>query len=250
MTKFLINDISNGCVNQICTCDFYLLLIGKYNGLGPVEFLDALTNDYGPIIKLPGILNRNEALLLTDPNDFELAFRAEGSYPHRVLIKVFEYYCNQVCPKKYNFGGGLVTQHGEDWYKLRSIVNPIVVSPSMVRSHTPKADQISIDFIERIRKVRESNNETPANFMTEINKWAAEQIANIAFDTRLNLFKSENADTQDRGVKFVNTIHECVQLSALLEFTISPWEYFSTPAYKKFEKAVDTLVEYVNKFKR
>lgn len=186
--------------------------------------------------------------MLTDPNDFELTFRADGKYPYRVLFKLFEYYFTNQVPKKFHFGPALVTQHGENWYKLRTIINPIVVKPSMVNLHTTNADQIALEFIGRIREVRDSKNETPEDFMTEINKWTIEVLANIAFDTRLNLFISELADEQTRAVRFVESIHKMIELSSDLEFSISPWEYFPTPTYRKFEKAVDTLLEYVNEF--
>lgn len=206
-------------------------------------------NDYGPIIKVPGILNIDEAIMLTDPNDFELAFRTEGPYPHRVLLKVFEHYFTKVCPKRYQVRGGLVTQHGEDWYRLRSITNPILLKPSTVGLYTKQTDKISMDFVDRIRKVRDSNNETPANFLTEINKWAAESTANFAFDTRLNLFKGDQRAEHKRALQFVSAVDKSLELSGTLEFDLSPWEYFATPTYKQLEKTLNSIIEYVKNFR-
>lgn len=203
-------------------------------------------NDYGPIIKVPGILNIDEAIMLTDPNDFELTFRTEGNYPHRTLLKVFEYYFTEVCPKRYHFGGGLVTKHGEDWYRLRSITNPILLKPATVALYTTQSDKISMDFVDRIREVRDQNNETPANFLTEIHKWAAESTANVVFDTRLNLFKNDQVATHKRALQFVSAVDKSLELSGQLEFNLSPWKYFATPTYKEFEKTLDSIMEYIH----
>lgn len=202
--------------------------------------MEALKNDYGPVIKVPGMLNIKGSVMLTDPDDFALTYRTEGPYPHRVLLKVFEHYIKKVRPEKFNNIGGLATEHGETWYKLRSIANPIMLRPSTVRLYIPRIDQISLEFIDRIKKIRDNKtNETPANFMMEINKWAMESIANTAFDRRLNLF---TIDKSDRASTFVDAVDKSLELSVQLEWQPSLWEYLPTPTYKEFLRTVDTLV--------
>lgn len=202
----------------------------------------ALIEEYGPIVKVPGLLNKSDTVMINDPNDFDIIFRADGQYPDRTMMKIFEHYWNYVCPIKYHFDGGLATKHGEEWYKLRTVTNPILLKPTILSQHISKSDEIAIDFIERIKKIRDNNNEVPADFILEINKWTVEEIAYLAFGTRLNLLDSQPGG---RGMKYLNTIYECVDLSGKLEYEFSLWEHISTPTYRKFLKSADTLAEYV-----
>lgn len=50
-----------------------------------------------------------------------------------------------------------------------------------------------IDYSLRIRKMRDNNNQVPADFFEKINEWALESIAYIALDTRLGLINNPEA---------------------------------------------------------
>ena len=45
-------------------------------------------------------------------------------------------------------------------------------------------------FLDRIRKIRDNNNETPEKFFDDMTDWALESISLIALDTRLGVMEN------------------------------------------------------------
>lgn len=189
------------------------------------------------------MLSSKEKVMISDPDDFELAFRKEGLYPNRRLFVTSYHYRKRVAPAKFDNLPGLVGQ-GEAWGKIRTAVNPVMLKPSTINQYIPSSDHISLEFIERLRTLRDENNEVPPDFISEISKWAMETVSNIAFDTRLNVMGRAAGDSTSRATKFINTVDLYFRLSYQLELKPSFWRYYPTPEYKEAMKALDTISEY------
>lgn len=136
-----------------------------------LEFNQKLIEEYGSILKMPGILGNKEIIMVTDPNDFETIFRTEGMWPHRRGMETFNYYRKNIRPDVYKNMGGLISESGEPWAKMRSAVSPIMLKPSIVNAYMPVVDEIAIEFCDRIKNLRDNNLELPAKFLYELNKW-------------------------------------------------------------------------------
>lgn len=200
--------------------------------------------EYGNILILPSMLGNRGFILLSDPKDFELVFRNEGIWPFRRGMETLDVYRKKVRADLFKNYGGLISDQGEPWAKMRTIVNPILLKPLTVNTYVPVVDEIAIEFIERIKSLRSKDSETPANFGYELNKWSLESITAIALDQRLNVMNSSKSnDSNSRPRKLIDAIDEFFKLSYQLEVQPSLWRYFETPKYKRLMKTFDTMTE-------
>ena len=87
-----------------------------------------------------------------------------------------------------------MSRHGDKWYKIRTLVNPVMLQPKMVQCYTESINDITQDFIKYVL-ARDSNNQI---LNRDLNLWSLESIANITLDRRLGLFnKNSNRDVED-----------------------------------------------------
>lgn len=187
------------------------------------------------------MLGNQTLILLYDPKDFEKVFRNEGMWPIRRGMETFDAYRKKVRGDLFKNHGGLISDQGESWSKMRTTVNPILLKPSTVNSYVPIVDEIAIEFIERLKTLRNSSFETPANFGYELTKWSLESITAIALDQRLNVMNS--SDSNSRPKQLIQAVDDFFKLSYELEVQPSLWKYFETPKYKRLMKTFDIMTE-------
>lgn len=216
--------------------------------MGPIELQEDLIKEYGPVTSVPSMLSSAAMVLITDPNDFELIFRTEGPWPYRRAFEVSRHHRKEVRPEKFNNVGGLMGEHEEGWYKLRSTINPAMLRPATVNSYIPQVDYVANQFCDHIRCVRDEKNEMPAKFIFDINKWAMESISMLALDTHLNLLRDDVPNNDPRPREFIHSLEEFITLSVDLEYRPSLWKYIATPKYKRIIKAMDKFSEYTFHF--
>lgn len=83
---------------------------GKYNNLSMVQFHERLQEEYGLLVKLPGLAGKKDYLFSYHPEDIELVFRTEGVWPVRDTIHTFGYFRKQMRPETFKGRGGLLTE--------------------------------------------------------------------------------------------------------------------------------------------
>lgn len=129
---------------------------------------------------------------------------------------------------------------GEAWAKTRTIVNPILMNPKTVKYYIPKIDEIATEFINlRMKPLLDNNNELPANWSYEINKWSLESIGYIALDTRLGLLT--DGENTDDGLVVIQSTRKFFELHFELDILPSLWHYVKTPKFRKLMKVFDDL---------
>lgn len=79
---------------------------------------------------------------------------------------------------------------GEDWFNVRSKVNPIMMQPRVVKQYINCMDSIASEFIDNVRYLVKSNpdGQMPKTFLNEIYKWAFESAGVIAMDKRFGKY--------------------------------------------------------------
>lgn len=136
---------------------------------------------------------------------YELIFRTEGIWPIRKSIETFLYYRKNYRPDVFQNLGGLASEQGEIWFKMRSKVNPVMLQPKVVNSYIGNVDQVAIDFLDKMKTIQEENGEMPSNFGTELNHWALESIGVIALDQRLGVLTFESNSESQQIVQVLYT---------------------------------------------
>lgn len=163
------------------------------------------------------------------------------------MLSTFDHYRNDIRPDLFKESGGLINEQGEKWAKVRTMVNPIMMKPANANSYIPVIDQIAIDFVSHIEKIRDKNKETPANFGNDLRKWALESVCYIALDHRLNVFNTNQID--ERVIGLIKASDDFIELSFDLEVKPSPWRWIATPKYKQlmqsFELMTNTTMHYI-----
>lgn len=148
----------------------------------------AMRNDFGDVVRIPGLLGRADTLLAFKPCIFEKVFRTEGQFPRRRGLETFIYYRKKWRPEIFGDTGGLLSEHGAKWLDVRSKVNPVMLQPKVVKMYVEKVDQVAIEFLDKMRMMRnKESQEMPDNFGHELNCWALETIGVIALDQRLGI---------------------------------------------------------------
>lgn len=166
---------------------------GKYHDLPIVDMHRAMRTGFGDIVRIPGLLGRADTLITFRPEIFEKVFRTESLYPRRRGLESFIYYRKNVRPEVFGDTGGLLSEHGEKWLDVRSKVNPVMLQPKVVRMYIDKVDQVVLEFLGKMRTMRNENTlEMPNSFGHELNRWALESIGVIALDERLGVLHDDN----------------------------------------------------------
>lgn len=111
-----------------------------------------------------------------------------------------------------------------------------------VNLYVPTIDSIAIEFVERLKTLRDENMEMPANFGYELSKWALESISSVAFEERLHILDGKS-DENNRSMQLIQAVHDFFELSFELEVSPSLWRYYPTKKYKQLMKTFDQMTE-------
>uniref|UniRef100_A0A182Q9W0 Cytochrome P450 n=1 Tax=Anopheles farauti TaxID=69004 RepID=A0A182Q9W0_9DIPT len=237
---------------------------GRYANIDLVELHSRMWEDYGDIVRFRGMFGRNDIVMTYSPPDIEKVFRNEGQWPIRRGFDSFAYYRQKVRPDVFGETGGLVTEHGEKWQNVRTIVNPVMMQPKTISLYVDEVDKIAREFITIVNGLKDAKNELPVDFDQWLNRWALETMGVLALDTRLGVLEAEqSAEAKEIiGVGFIllvvdmkrirlilitlfQLVRNVFELTYKLDVEVSLWKYFSTPSYRKLMRVFDDLTRLI-----
>lgn len=164
---------------------------GELFGSDQLGIQTFLHKRYGQMARLPGSLGQRDIVYTFNPDHYKTIWRTESAWPRRQSLDVLAHY-RDLRPEVFkDRAAGLLSDNGEQWHKLRSVVTPVVMSPKITKSNMPEIDQIAREFVERIGSLRDGSDEMPANFMRELDMWALESVGVAALDRRLGMIRSD-----------------------------------------------------------
>lgn len=212
----------------------------------PEQFV-YLHKKFGIIVKLGRLLVRHDFVMLFDPEDIQKVYRNEGPWPLRDSFEVLEYFRTVLRKDMFENVGGLLVNQGEEWYKFRSKVNPVMMQPRSVQLYVAPMDAVATDFITRISSLRDDRQEMPEDFKNELFKWALESAMYIVLDTRLGcLDKDLKPDSEPQRI--IEDVQVLQDRLYELEVQLSFWKFVNTPALREFVRVSDNFTEVALKY--
>ena len=78
-------------------------------------------NQYGPIfiLNVPGLASR---VNIMDPESVQILLAKDGKYPIEMVFDFWVYYRNNIRKDLFPETGGLLGNHGKEWWRVRSLV--------------------------------------------------------------------------------------------------------------------------------
>lgn len=96
-------------------------------------------------------------------------------------------------------------------------------------------------FYFRMKKLRDKNNEMPADFQNYINTWSLESVVSVALERRLNLFNENSKD--EKALQLIKEIRKFFEKTFEYDGLPSIWKYYQTKGFKDFLKVYDSITE-------
>ena len=112
-------------------------------------------------------------------------FRTEGPRPERPALEMLTLYRSK---RVDDFtSNGILNGNGDEWWRIRSKAQvPFLKATNITTYYLPALGDIAEEFVDRIRLIRQANNEMKPDFINEMYRWALECI-NLFFNKNQNL---------------------------------------------------------------
>lgn len=217
--------------------NLWRFIFGDLAGIAPADLQRRFLDQYGPIMRLRGLPGRRELVFVFDADAAEKVLRNEGIWPVRIGLESLGYMRSKT-PEKFEDAWGLVSTQGKEWASFRTAVNQTMMQPRNAKLYVGAIDQVSQQLVNRMRLIRDANNEMPEDFYNELSKWALESITYIALDKRLGCLDNDlRPDSEAQQIiAAVHTIFDCL---FYLDVQPSVWKYVPTPAYLRMKRNMD-----------
>uniref|UniRef100_A0A8D9A7N3 Probable cytochrome P450 301a1, mitochondrial n=1 Tax=Cacopsylla melanoneura TaxID=428564 RepID=A0A8D9A7N3_9HEMI len=214
-----------------------------YIGMYKIEEIDKMSvrlrAQFGDIVRIGGLLGRPDMVFLYDADEIEKVFRNEELMPHRPSMPSLNYYKHVLRKDFFGDVAGVIAVHGQQWYDFRSKVQQPMLQPRVAKLYVKPIEETAVAFVDRMKSLQDKDQEMPSDFLNEIHKWSLESIARVALDVRLGCLDEGVAQTETQElIDAVNTFFRNV---VILELKVPFWKLFSTPTWKEYIQALDTI---------
>ena len=72
----------------------------------------------------------------------------------------------------------MICRRGEEWYKVRRILNVKMLQPKVVGEYAQQLNEVSTDLLTRMREMRDTDGVVPS-IQDELFKWSLECELNL-----------------------------------------------------------------------
>ncbi|XP_060732792.1 sterol 26-hydroxylase, mitochondrial-like isoform X2 [Tachysurus vachellii] len=214
---------------------YRLIIQGYYNRMHELQLYEKQL--YGPMFKVRG--GNNHPIALNSVKLLEELMRKDDKFPSRG-DKLWNEYRDM-----HGLGYGPVTEEGEKWYKLRSVLNKRMLHPKDSVKYDNVVNEVVTDFIKRICHLRKmsSTGDLVSNMSNELYRFSLEGISCILFETRIGCLENEiPAETQN----FINSIAQ--MFTYTMAITLLPkWTRNYLPFWRRYTSGWDGIFRFACK---
>ncbi|XP_063609389.1 probable cytochrome P450 49a1 [Penaeus indicus] len=200
-----------------------------------------MIDQYGPIVrfKMP---NWAPGVLVSRPEDKETVLRATKNNPIRNALTSLKKIRDETNDNFFDKNGGLLTEQGEKWWRVRRAVQTPMMKPKNVDAYMPEVDAVTLQFMDRIAMLQQEFGEMPHNFLQEIYKWAFEAVCVVALNRRMGCL-DPNLSADSEQVRIIRIVGDLFRTLHEAEFTGPLWRIYPTPTFKKLKRMHQELLE-------
>ena len=197
--------------------------------------------EYGPILKfkVPGLPTQ---VMIKDPKDTQKLLSLENKNPIQPGFDFWVFYRNQLKKDIFTETGGLIGNHGEEWWRVRSLVQQDMLRPKSAMFYLASIEEISLELADKMGDTLDDKSEID-DMMSLLARWALEAVTSIFLDTRLNCLAEDHQPDSDtmRLIENVNVIlgPDAMEMAG----GVPIWKYISMPYYKRFDAASTEVFE-------
>ncbi|KAK8726463.1 hypothetical protein OTU49_010263 [Cherax quadricarinatus] len=206
-------------------------------------FWEAVRQEFGPTFRkdMPG---HSCLVFISRPEDLESLFRSTMYDPVRPGMTSLKKIRSEggadghthIHDTIFRGRAGILAEQGEEWWRVRRRVQRPLTDATIIHSYLPQMDQVAMEFVERIRYLRDEKDEMPESFNTELHKWALESLGTITLERRLGCLQEDASTLPSRPLRLVVLVK---QLLGALHHTenLKLWQYFPTTSIKRLQEA-------------
>ncbi|XP_068675903.1 cytochrome P450 10-like [Montipora capricornis] len=178
-----------------------------------------------------------ETVAISNPDDVEYLFRNEGKWPQREPpFPLWEKY-----KQERNRVPGVSTLQGEEWYRIRRILNMKMLRPKVTEGYAEPLNDVVADLLSQIKTIRDADGIIPS-LQDELFKWSLESIGTVLFETRFGSFsKSPSVE----AAKFVESAQKIFSLFLKL-FLVPSWidKFYRLKSVQDFYDHLDVIYSF------
>ncbi|XP_047737788.1 probable cytochrome P450 49a1 [Hyalella azteca] len=200
----------------------------------------ALVQKYG-IVKLQ-IIGMPPMVCTTNPDDIEVFLKSTLENPIRIGFACLKSVRLRAKDNYFNKNTGLLSENGDEWWRLRSRVQVPLLRPKNVAMYLPAVDGATNKFLDRIDLLQAETGQVPSDFMQEIYKWALECIGLVALNRELGCLEP-NISPDALPAQLIRHINGIFSGFNGTEMNFPFWKYFRTPSYTKLETSHAAALE-------
>lgn len=222
----------------------YVPLFGRLTWNRNVTPIKYLFNKYGCIVKLNGPFSGN-IVMIHRPEHIAEVFKQEGRTPLRSGIDILEHYRLHYLKSRL---AGAFSMQGSEWLEFKEKVQEPFnkVDSQFLR----KLELISVNFIDRIRKIRNRQDEVPITFNDDIIRWGSECFFTVIFDKKLGFLDAAGLNATSEPAIFIDSLKTAHKYLSRCETGFQVWRFFDTPFAKRLFAACDTIDGIIGKYIR
>ncbi|XP_076350040.1 ecdysone 20-monooxygenase-like isoform X2 [Tachypleus tridentatus] len=183
---------------------------------------------------------RHPVVQVFNPADFETIFRRQGRCPLRPVNQFLTYYrLNN--PEKYT-SVGLANAVGEEWYRLRIALSPVLLKMKTLHHSLPVLNDISNDMISLLKHLREEDSYKLENLQEALYRLVLEFTWMLCLERRLGCLNQGLVESSD-GAVMISAVQKLFEAYHELYFGLPLWKYFPTASYRKLDEAESDIYD-------
>ncbi|XP_076656790.1 putative cytochrome P450 12a5, mitochondrial [Halictus rubicundus] len=203
-----------------------------------------LFNEYGCIVRINGPLS-GDIVMIHRPEHIAEVFKQEGDTPIRSGIDILQHY--HLHHRKYRLAGPFSLQSSE-WLDIREKVE--MDFKNIASSFFGRIDLVCDEFISRIYKTRNKQDEVPRNFHEDTMRWAMECFSTIVFNKHIGFLDTAGYNATSEPSQIINAVMTAHKYMNRCETGFQVWRFFLTPFAKNLFGACDVIDGMIGKYVR